>query len=77
MRTLPGVGNSLAAAIRRVNAAYNRLPESDRPEVDNEVWRRMEHAIDDACSVGDLEAALEAISDWETFALRELEEAAK
>lgn len=63
----------LAAAIRRVNAAYNRL-EEPRPDVLGLVWRRHERAIDLALASGDEALALEAIAAYEVHAGRVLAE---
>ena len=65
----------LAAAIRRVNAAFNRCPPSVRPAVDGDAWRDLEAEIDRASAKGDREVALLAIERWESYALGELEAA--
>lgn len=76
-RRLPGVSADLAAAIRAVGAAYDRLPETDRPEIGDEAWKRLERAIDDRCAAGDKDGALEAIRDWHDFAMGRLKEAVR
>ena len=76
MRRLPGVNSALANSIRKVNSAYHRLPEDQRPDVDTASWRRLERAIDAACSSGDAGEALQAIRDWEEHALRAFRRAA-
>lgn len=60
--TLPGIRAELAAAVRAVNAAYNRLPESRRPDVTG--WNALDRAVDEACAAGDRDRALQAIDEW-------------
>ena len=72
MRTLPGLNAELAAAIRRVGAAYNRCPPAVRPEVNSDHWRQLEAEIDAAAARGDRDTALVAIEQWEHVAMAEL-----
>ena len=65
----------LAAAVRRVNAAYRRVPESARPDINAQTWRDLEAEIDRAAAKGDREVALLAVEKWEANALVELERA--
>lgn len=74
---LPGIGAALAAAIRRINAIHNALPESDRPNVNGPRWTSLEAEIDAACAAGDADAALTAIGRYEGHAMRVLEEASR
>ncbi len=60
----------LAAAIRRVNSAYYRLPEDRRPDVTGERWTALEREIDEAAEFGDRDRALKAIADWQGHALK-------
>lgn len=73
---LPGVANEAAAAVRRVGAAYERIPEPLRPEIDTDRWHQLEREIDEACAEEDRDGALAAIAAWERHALDELGEAA-
>jgi hypothetical protein len=57
----------LAAAVRRVNAAYYRCPEP-RPEVIGQTWSRLEFEIDAAIGSDDPGRALRAIAAWEAHA---------
>jgi hypothetical protein len=60
----------LAAAVRRVNAHYTRLPENgDRPLL-AESWNGLEAEIDRYSAHGDIDSALLAIANWEASALR-------
>ena len=55
----------LAAAVRRINAAYYRCPEP-RPEVIGQTWSRLETEIDAAVRSDDRDSrALRAIAAWE------------
>lgn len=68
---LSGVNAELAAAVRRVNALYQRHPEP-RPNVNGLTWPALERKIDRACAGGDRDAALEAIRAWEQRATERL-----
>jgi DNA-binding FadR family transcriptional regulator len=68
VRALPGINTELAAAVRRVNALYTRIPEQRRPDVNAERWQELEHEIDRACKAGDPDRALRAIAAWEDHA---------
>jgi hypothetical protein len=67
-RILPGINAELAAAVRRINALYMRIPEGRRPNVDGSRWRELEAQIDARCAAGDREGALHAIESWERHA---------
>lgn len=62
MSRLPGIGTELAAAIRRVNAAYLAIPERHRPAA--APWAALELEVDAACAAGDRDRALAAIAAW-------------
>lgn len=67
-RRLPGVDAELAAAVRRVNADYWRIPEAHRPDVTGERWDALEATLDARCAAGDRQGALDAIAAWEGHA---------
>jgi hypothetical protein len=69
---LTGIRLELAAAVRRVNAAYARVPEDSWPLVDDERWRTLEAEIDAAIGSEDRARALAAIEAWESHALEAL-----
>lgn len=70
------IRTELAAAVRKVAAAYRQTPEAIRPEVDTARWRELEAEIDSLIAKGDRESALLAIEQWQAFALGELQRAA-
>jgi hypothetical protein len=74
-KSLPGVNAALANAIRQVNAAFNRLPESRRP--DPAEWGNLDAELDAACLSGDRDRAMAAIRAWREHWLHELERAAR
>ncbi len=51
----------LAAAVRAVNAAYNRLPENRRPVI---AYDALDRELDAACVADDRERATAVISEW-------------
>lgn len=59
----------LAAAVRRVNAAYNRVPNADEIDVFSAKWRKLESDVDTALAAGDDLKARDAIREWEHHAL--------
>jgi hypothetical protein len=59
-RVLPGINAALANAIRRVNAAFNRLS----PDAQNQVHIACDRPLDDALLSGDRTKALSAIEAW-------------
>jgi hypothetical protein len=71
---LPGVNTELAAAVRAVNAAYNRLPQEGRP--DPAAFDPLEQEVDAACLSEDRERALAAIREWRNHWLGLFQEAA-
>jgi hypothetical protein len=72
--TPPSVRAELAAAIRAVNARYNALPESRRPDIH---WEGVDAEVDAAILSGDRERAMRAIEAWKRHHLALCEEAAK
>lgn len=76
-RRLPGIGAALAAAIRRINAAFYAIPEPYRPDPNSDRWLALEAEIDRACAAGDADAALIAIARYEGHAMRVLKGAAE
>ena len=64
---------ALAAAIRRVNAAFYRLPEP-RPLL-GWVWHQHEREIEAAFAGGDTQRILRSIIAWEEAAVAVLDEA--
>lgn len=75
MTRLPGINAELAAAVRRVNAAYVRLPESVRPDIGG--WNALDAELDAACAGDDRERAVEAIREWANYYLAMFEEVAR
>lgn len=75
MIRLPGINAELAAAVRRVNAAYARLPESDRPDIGG--WNALDTELDAACASDDRERAVSAIREWANYYLAMFEESAR
>ena len=61
------IRSELAAAARRVNAAFYRCPEP-RPTVIGETWSKLEAEIDAAITHGDDDRTLRAIHEWEAHA---------
>lgn len=72
---LPGIGSELALSVRKVNAAYHRLPESCRPDILGEMWTKLEVELDRRCAADDREGALQAIAAWHQHAISVIEEA--
>lgn len=62
MSRLPGISTELAAAIRKVNAAYLAIPERHRPAA--APWAALELEVDAARAAGDRDRALAAIYAW-------------
>lgn len=73
--SLPGVNAALANAIRQVNAAFYRLPESRRP--DSVESRGLDAELDAACVSGNRERAMAAIRAWRDHWLYEFERPAR
>jgi hypothetical protein len=71
---MPGINVALANAVRQVNAAYNRLPESRRPDVH---WEGVDTEVDAAIASGDRGRALAAIRAWKQHHLAMFEEAGR
>lgn len=63
MRSLPAINEQLAAAVRKVNAAFYAIPENVRP--DPAGWDGLDREVDAACAARDRERALAAIAAWE------------
>jgi hypothetical protein len=59
--TAPSLRAELARAIRRVNAAYNKLPESERPDV---TWGEIDDRLEAAVAGDDRDLALAEIAHW-------------
>jgi DNA-binding GntR family transcriptional regulator len=59
--TAPTVRAELAAAVRRLNVAFHKLPKEARPNI---TWRDIDDTLE-ALASGDRERALAAIDDWE------------
>lgn len=72
---MTSVNAELAAAIRRVNAAYNRVPGDLRDEIEigGEAWRQLEDRFEQAVEARHDAEALAAVDAWEGFALRQIE----
>ncbi len=64
------VASELRTAITRVNAAFSRLPESERPEVP---WDGWDDVLDRALLAGDEEKSLAAIRAWRDHHLEAFE----
>lgn len=64
------INTELAAAIRRVNSYYRRLPEHGHRPALADSWNRLEADLDRYSAHGDTEAAAAAIVEWESSALR-------
>jgi hypothetical protein len=60
----------LAAAIRAINATYDRLPEDGRPEV---AWTNWDEALNRALLAADRQQARETIRAWRDHHLEMLE----
>ncbi len=72
--SLPSPRSELAAAVRRVNAAFHRLPESGQGGVDLSV-DALEHEVAAAADEGNRERALAAVRAWEGHQLAAIERA--
>src|SRR5215207_836924 len=59
---MAGVRAELAAAVRRVNAAFHAIPEARRP--DPASWDEIDRQVDAAFAAGDRGRALTAIHAW-------------
>lgn len=62
-KPMPGVGAELAAAVRRVNAAFSRLPTSTQDSIEIR-YDGLDREIDAAILAGDRERARRAIRAW-------------
>jgi hypothetical protein len=74
MATPNSVRAELAAAVRAVNAAFNRLPAHLQDRLDVTV-DPLEAEVDAAVQAGDRDRALETIAAWRDSWLRRCEEA--
>jgi hypothetical protein len=74
MTPLPGVRPEVAAAVRAVNAAYNRLPASEGATIEI-AYDGLDREIDAAIHAGDRERAEAAIRAWRQHWLAEFERA--
>jgi hypothetical protein len=68
---------TLNAAMRRISAAYERLPEARRPDVNGPGWGERENAIDAAYVARNRAEFDQAVEEWERFALAQFERAAR
>jgi hypothetical protein len=75
MTRLPGINAELAAAVRRVNAAYAKLPGSARPDIGD--WNDLDAELDAACASDDRDRAITAIRDWASHYLALIERAGR
>ena len=66
---------ALLDAVRRVNALYAKVSESDWPDVNAEPWTVLESEIDAATEARDAARAIGAITAWENFATEQLRSA--
>lgn len=64
----------LAAAVRSVAAALDRLPADQRPDV---AWAEIDDLLDAALAAADREHALAAIAEWRDRHLERFREAAQ
>lgn len=71
--TAPTTRTELAAAVRAVNAAYNRLPEAARRQT-TIAYDSLDQEVDDAILSGDRDRAMAAIKAWRGHWLQEFEE---
>ncbi|HET6999350.1 MAG TPA: hypothetical protein VFI03_12265 [Solirubrobacterales bacterium] len=74
MARLPGINTELAAAVRAINAAYNRLSPAAQGRVEI-AYDAMEAEVDAAILAGDRTRALAAIRAWRGHWLSEFERA--
>lgn len=74
--TLPGIRAQLAAAVRRVNAEFNRLPTSVQNRIEIS-WHGVDAEVDAAILAGDRPRAEAAIAAWKRHWLATFEEATK
>lgn len=74
--TPPTIRAELAAAIRRVNAAFNRLSDEAQRQIDPTV-DACEAEVDAAILAGDRERALAAIRAWRGNWLDRIERAGR
>jgi surfactin synthase thioesterase subunit len=73
--TATSVRTELAAAVRAVNAAYNRVPVDSRP--DPASFDPLEAEVDAACLSDDRERAMAAIRAWRSHWLAQFEAAVR
>jgi hypothetical protein len=68
--TAPTIRTELAAAVRAVNAAYSRLPEPARKQIEIH-FDGLDREVDAAILADDRERALRAIAAWRQHWLHE------
>ncbi len=73
---VPGVRTELAAAIRQVNAAFNRLPSSTQHSIEIR-YDGLDQEIDSAIVNEDRDRALRAIRAWRNHWLATFRRAAR
>ena len=74
---MSSVRTQLAAAVRRVNAAYHRTPDAEHIDIFSDQWVHLEREVDCALAAGDDLAARKAIEQWESHALTTFAEASR
>lgn len=77
MIALPSIQAELAAAVRRVNAAYNRAGEPENARLTGPEWDKAETAVNAAIASGERGPALRAIDTWEKLCLDRIKEAGR
>jgi hypothetical protein len=75
-RSIPGVTTELAAAVRKVNAAFYRLPRSTQDAIEIR-YDGLDKEIDAAILAGNRDRAQAAIRAWRGRWLREFARAAR
>jgi len=74
--TAPTIRTELAAAVRAVNAAYNRLSENARTQIDPRT-DPVEIEVDAAVLAGDRDRAMDAIRAWRGYWIDRIERVAR
>lgn len=74
---MTSIRTTFADAIRRVNAAYNQLPDPDTFDLFTPELLELEAELETAWAAGDQDATLHAIKAWETGHLEALRKAGR